>query len=102
MMLSRRSFFMGATSLALDAARPRHARAVMDRANPLKIPKLIEGTASNAEKLFELFLAEGKSNFLPNHSTTTFGINGAYLGPTVRVRIGDRVTMRVKNDLAEP
>ena len=35
-------------------------------------------------------------------STPTLGINGAYLGPTIKCRTGDRFTFRVKNNLTEP
>ena len=43
----------------------------------------------------------GKSEFLSGVSTPTLGINGAYLGPTIRCRSGERVTLRVKNSLNE-
>ena len=53
-------------------------------------------------KIFELSAGAGKSEFLPGVSTPTLGINGAYLGPTIRCRAGERVTLRVKNTLTEP
>lgn len=87
--------------MVLGAALPPRVRSAALHTNPLKIPKLIEGTA-HTDKVFALGIAEGNSNFLPGLSTTTLGINGAYLGPTIRVRVGDRVTMQVKNNLAEP
>ena len=66
-----------------------------------KIPKLIDG-GTGARRTFELDVAAGISNFLPDLPTPTLGINGAYLGPTIRARAGDRVTIRVKNNMAEP
>jgi FtsP/CotA-like multicopper oxidase with cupredoxin domain len=71
-------------------------------ANPLKIPVLIEGTTGGGGKLFELNVATGKIEFLLGISTPTLGINGAYLGPTIRCYAGDRVTLRVTNNLSEP
>lgn len=98
---SRRDFVLGATGTALGAALPFRAAAVVSLTNPLKIPPLIEGTGG-ANKIYELAVAAGNSTFLPGLTTPTFGINGAYLGPTIRARSGDRVTMRVKNNLMEP
>jgi bilirubin oxidase len=101
MMPSRRGVVAGVAALGLDAAVP-HRVGALEHINPLKLPKLIEGTVKDASTVFDLAIAEGSSAFLPGHSTPTFGINGAYLGPTVRVSVGDRVIMRVKNNLAEP
>ena len=86
--------------MALNAALPLCARAAATKRNALKIPKLIEGS-TGIEKIYELGIAAGNSRFLPGLSTPTIGINGAYLGPTIRARAGDRVTMRVKNNLTE-
>ncbi len=87
--------------MALNAALPLCVRATANKRNPLEIPKLIEGT-TGIERIYELGIAAGNSRFLPGLSTPTIGINGAYLGPTIRARAGDRVTMRVKNTLSEP
>ena len=87
--------------MALNAALPLCARAAATRRNALKIPKLIEGTTGNG-KIYELGIEAGNTRFLPGLSTPTIGINGAYLGPTIRASAGDRVTMRVKNNLTEP
>jgi FtsP/CotA-like multicopper oxidase with cupredoxin domain len=100
-MLSRRNFVLGASGMALNAALPLCARAAATRRNALKIPKLIEGTTGNG-KIYELGIEAGNTRFLPDLSTPTIGINGAYLGPTIRASAGDRVTMRVKNNLTEP
>lgn len=98
---SRRDFVLRTTAAALGAALPFRAAAAASQANPLKIPELIEGTGVT-NKIYELGIAAGNSTFLPGVTTPTFGINGAYLGPTIRARAGDRVTMRVNNNLTEP
>lgn len=84
--------FKGSWLLASDAGR---------FANALKIPTILEGSDSRDGRMFNLAIASGRSEFLPGVSTPTIGINGSYLGPTIRCRLGDRVTLRVKNDLAE-
>ena len=104
MVFSRRSLLLGASATALGGlALPRGRVTAAERfVNPLKILPLIEGTPGPAGKLFELNVTAGNSSFLPGLSTPTIGINGAYLGPTIRCRVGDRVTLRVKNNLTEP
>ena len=98
---SRRDFVRGAAAAAFGAALPVRAGAAGSKTNPLKIPALMEGTGGT-DKIYELGIAAGNSTFLQGVTTPTFGINGAYLGPTIRARAGDRVTMRVRNNLTEP
>ncbi len=104
MMVSRREFVVGTTAAtAALFSQPRLLAADTGRfPNPLKIPALLEGTPGARGKIFELSAGAGKSEFLPGVSTPTLGINGAYLGPTIRCRAGERVTLRVKNTLTEP
>jgi blue copper oxidase len=104
MSVSRRGFLGGATAAAATFLVQPRMRASETRrfVNPLKIPPLLEGAPEAAGKLYELRIAAGNSEFLPGISTPTLGINGAYLGPTIRCRVGDRVTLHVKNTLSEP
>src|SRR6188474_1239525 len=55
-------------------------------ANRLRIPPLAEPqrTAGGAKRFSLDLLADGRSEFLPGLTTKTWGINGPYLGPTVR------------------
>jgi suppressor of ftsI len=71
--------------------------------NRLRIPPLAKPEiAADGTKRFALDLrAGGRAGFLPGKTTDTWGINGAYLGPTVRAARGDRVRMAVTNRLAE-
>jgi blue copper oxidase len=87
--------------MAVGTTLPFGRIAAQRPTNPLKIPKLLEGGAG-ARRIYDLDIAVGISTFLPNLSTPTLGINGAYLGPTIRARAGERVTLRVKNNMAEP
>lgn len=70
--------------------------------NPLKIPELAEPTiAEDGTKHFDLTMAAGQTEFLPGKMTNTWGINGSYLGPTIRVANGDKVSFDVNNELGE-
>jgi Multicopper oxidase len=69
-------------------------------ANELRIPPLLAPrTDAAGRKVFDLALQRGRSELLPGKPTETWGINGAYLGPTLRAARGDRVLMRVRNAL---
>ncbi len=70
--------------------------------NLLKIPDLYTGHAISGVHHYDLVMQTGEVNFLPGLSTSTMGINGNYLGPTLRFRNGDDVAMHVKNQLGEP
>jgi Multicopper oxidase len=103
MTISRRSFVMGATVAAIAPFNLTRSVGRNDQfPNGLKIPPLLEGKPSGSGKIYELTVAAGKSDFLSGVATPTIGFNGSYLGPTIRCRAGDRVTLRVKNSLAEP
>ena len=70
--------------------------------NPLNIPELAEPTIeSDGTKHFDLTMEQGATEFLPGKMTNTWGINGSYLGPTVRVSRGDQVSFDVENQLGE-
>lgn len=105
MVFSRRELVLGASATALGlVGRSHRVRAATRFVNPLKIPALIEGKRDRAagNRHYDLDITTGTSKFLPELRTPTIGINGPYLGPTIRCRVGDRVSMRVKNDLGEP
>jgi FtsP/CotA-like multicopper oxidase with cupredoxin domain len=51
--------------------------------------------------VFNLRLQPGTSQLLAGKPTTTWGANGAYLGPTLRAVRGDQVVIKVRNDLPE-
>jgi blue copper oxidase len=103
MTISRRVLLRrGAAAAATVLTGPELFASEAGRfANPLRIPPLLEGIVGPGGKTFDLAIAAGRSQFLPGASTPTIGINGPYLGPTIRCRAGDRVTLRVKNGLTE-
>ncbi len=68
----------------------------------LKIPELLEPTIeADGTKHFKLIMAAGTTEFFPGEMTDTWGINGSYLGPTIRVSRGDQVSFDVENKLGE-
>jgi len=69
--------------------------------NPLFIPPLLEPRLENGEKVFDLAVQAGETEFFEGKRTETLGFNGDYLGPTLRAHAGDRVRLNVTNDLAE-
>ena len=63
--------------------------------NTLFIPPIIEGNKVN------LHVQYGSMQFFPGGATTTMGVNGNLLGPTVILNQGDSVQLSVFNDLDE-
>ncbi len=66
----------------------------------LKIPPLAAyRTDAQGRKLFDLTAETGTTTLLPGTTTPTWGFNGTYLGPTLRVSRGDRIQLQVHNHL---
>lgn len=61
--------------------------------NPLFIPDTLSG------KVFNLNVQKGTKVFFTGFNTTTFGYNGAFLGPTLFMNKGDSVVLNVTNNL---
>lgn len=71
--------------------------------NILNIPEILEPTIDeNGVKHFALTMQEGTTEFFKGKQTKTWGINGSYLGPTIRVERGDQVAFDVTNNIGEP
>jgi bilirubin oxidase len=70
--------------------------------NSLPIPPQYSGTVNDkGQKVFDLKLQHGEKSFLPGTKTATLGINGDYLGPTIRVSKGDNVLFNIHNTIGE-
>ncbi|MYC68441.1 MAG: multicopper oxidase domain-containing protein [Acidobacteriia bacterium] len=69
--------------------------------NELQIPEQSFGTVVEGRRQFHLTVAEGTREFLPGRQTPTAGVNGPYLGPTLRLRRGEDVDLVVQNNLDE-
>jgi FtsP/CotA-like multicopper oxidase with cupredoxin domain len=70
--------------------------------NRVRIPPLLRPVVDReGVSRFRLTLAEGRSELLPGTVTKTWGANGPILGPTLRLRRGERVAVDVENRLPE-
>ena len=63
--------------------------------NILAIPDTLSGTT------FNLNILDTSTTFYSGYSTNTFGVNAAYLGPTLFLNKGDSVFMHVNNQLMD-
>jgi bilirubin oxidase len=69
--------------------------ALISAQNPLTIPDTLSGSQ------FNLDLQSGTIPFFSGQSTTTMGVNGNILGPTLIMHQGDFVNITVNNNLAD-
>lgn len=73
-------------------------KVFLEKQPTLPIPPLLE---TSAEKVTSLIVQEGMSQFIANKQTKTSGINGAFLGPALKMRRGETANLRVINKLDE-
>jgi len=74
----------------------------VNNTNTLPIPPQLTGVVNpQGQKVFELNLQKGQKSFLPGTKTDTLGINGDYLGPTIRVSNADKVLFNIHNQIGE-
>ncbi len=64
-------------------------------------PILIDNKPGNSFTDLELVVNKSTTEFIKGIKTETYGYNGNYLGPTIRVSKGEHVNVRVINKLAE-
>ncbi|MFC7550259.1 multicopper oxidase family protein [Plantactinospora sp. GCM10030261] len=115
MRISRRALLRGAAVAGAVTVLPAGAMAgyvwtSAGRGNvgevsfgrPLAIPPLAGGVRDVRGRVrVELRLQAGRAELLPGKRTETWGVNGNYLGPTIRVRRGDTLAPVVRNTLPE-
>lgn len=66
----------------------------------LPIPPILEDTDPDPDRAaFQITAMHGSREFVPGTVTETMGYNGNYLGPVIRVRRGEEVTVDVENQL---
>jgi blue copper oxidase len=70
--------------------------------NTLRIPELDDGERGDDGVVrFELDVQAGSTRFRDGAATETWGVNGTYLGPTLRASRDDIVEISVHNDVDE-
>lgn len=75
---------------------------IMNGREPLPIPPLLEDkNPASGQATFHLQAQKSTTSFLKGMETETYGYNGNYLGPVIKVRKGDQVSMKVKNELGD-
>ncbi len=67
----------------------------------LAVPALAESGVEDGVRVFRLDLRKGETDFGQEKPTPTIGINGSYLGPTLRAERGERVRVEITNSLGE-
>ncbi len=83
-------------------AAPQAANAALvTNPKPLQIPTLETGRMLDGVRVFDLDMQAGTMGFFDDLNTKTMGINGTFLGPTLRMSAGDTVRMNVTNNLHE-
>jgi blue copper oxidase len=97
--LSRRTMVLAGSACAFTALGPSKVRAQAASARPsLPIPPELRADAAGTIKLDA---RTGTMRFLGDRDTATYGINGPYLGPALRLRRGEIVTVQVTNNVPE-
>ncbi len=98
--LSRRSALFGGAAVGTVAALRGPIAAALDAARPaLPIPAQIRPDA-HGEVAFSA--RPGEVGFLPGRMTATSGYDGPFLGPALRLRRGQTVTIDFANHLPAP
>lgn len=74
----------------------------LDFANPLAIPPLADSQVdASGRRVFDLRLQTGETDIPGKGTAATWGVNGPFLGPTLRAARGETVKMTVHNDLPD-
>src|SRR5918999_5821649 len=68
----------------------------------LAIPPLAESEVdAEGRRVFDLTLQRGETDLGREEKTETWGVNGSYLGPTLRAESGEEVPANATNELGE-
>ncbi|ENB7487946.1 multicopper oxidase CueO [Citrobacter koseri] len=96
--MQRRDFLKYSVALGVASALPLWSRAVFAAERPaLPIPDFLTADARNH---ISLIVKAGQSTFA-GKTATTWGYNGTLLGPALKLRKGQRITVDIHNQLAE-
>jgi blue copper oxidase len=96
--ISRRTALLAGAACAVTGLFPCKGRAQASAQPSLPIPPELRADAAGTIKLDARI---GTMRFLGDRETPTYGINGPYLGPAVRLRRGETVAVQVTNNVPE-
>lgn len=82
--------------------KPLDTAGQIDFRNPLDVPPLAKSELKGGQRVFDLVTQAGQTEIVPGGKADTWGVNGAFLGPTLRVRRGEEIRLNVSNELDEP
>lgn len=69
---------------------------------PLTFPPILEPVFEEGNQVtYELTAQQGKMSFINGIETDTYGYNGDFLGPVIRLKEGQQVTMKLTNTLPD-
>ena len=102
--MQRRRFLTNSALLGGGLALPLTTlgQSASSETNELRIPPLLDGTMDQGRRHYALNMQAGNTEFFSGVDTATLGLNGNFLGPTVRLRRDEQVTLSVNNSLDEP
>ena len=96
--LSRRTVLLAGVAWAVTEPVPNNVHAQDGSRPSLPIPAELRAGAGGTIRLDARL---GSMQFVGDRKTATYGINGFYLGPAVRVRRGEKVVAQVSNNVPE-
>ncbi len=107
--MNRRKFvgisIAGASAIAglwaYGETREKPKEPTIKTPHTLPIPPLAEYKLKDGKKIFDLTIQKGEKSFFEDIKTETYGVNGDFLGPTIKVNNKDKVEINVTNKLDE-
>jgi len=103
LLFTRRSFLLASTAVGLAQILPGavFAQNTLRFETPLAVPPLLEGSLKGDVREYDLSIQSGVTEFFKGYQTPTWGLNGSFLGPTLKLRRGETVRVNVTNHLDE-
>ncbi|AGF57532.1 FtsP/CotA-like multicopper oxidase with cupredoxin domain [Clostridium saccharoperbutylacetonicum] len=93
---------MGINTHAVDPMQSNNNSNKQNVENNLPIPKLLENESPNSKvEDFTLNVDQGTTAFMDEKASETYGYNGNFLGPVIRVNKDDNVNIHLNNNLKE-
>jgi len=91
----------GSSSTTTTTTSPPTTNTSLITGANLFIPPLLDPTAVNGVKQYDIAIQESTHSFFNSLNTATFGMNQSYLGPTLLLKNGDDVSINFQNNLNE-